>query len=167
MPDRDVSRLYTASPPEPDHIPGFSVNGAVVKPVYGGGYASIARTWKKGDTIRFALPMPVQRLRASDKIAATVGKVALRYGPLIYNIEQIDQDINGVLSPSAPLRTEWRGDLLGGVTVIKGVFTNGEPMTAIPNFARYNRNPPEPPPAPPVPRLPAPPATSVVWIREQ
>lgn len=166
-PDRDVSRLYTASPPEPDHIPAFSVNGAVVKPVYGDGYASIARTWKKGDIIRFALPMPVQRLRASDKIAATVGKVALRYGPLIYNIEQIDQDINGVLSPSAPLRTEWRGDLLGGVTVIKGVFTNGAPMTAIPNFARYNRNPPAPPPAPPVPRLPAPPATSVVWIREQ
>ena len=35
---------------------------------------------------------------ASEKIAATSGKVALRYGPLVYNIEQVDQDITGALA---------------------------------------------------------------------
>ena len=36
---------------------------------------------------------------------------------------------------------EWRADLLNGVNVIKGTFADGAPMLAIPNFARYNRNP--------------------------
>jgi uncharacterized protein len=182
IPERDVSSLYVASPPEPDSILAFSVNGSIVKPVFAGGYASIARTWNKGDTIQFTLLMPVQRVRASEKIAATKGKVALRVGPLVYNIEQIDQDIHGALDPSALLTTEWRGELLGGVSVIKGAFTDGSPLTAIPNFARYNRNPPAPPPpppappaprpapgaaaAPPAPRPPAAPATSIVWISE-
>ncbi len=62
------------------------------------GYAAIARTWKAGDRIELELPMAVQRVHASEKIAATAGKVALRYGPLVYNIEQVDQDISGALA---------------------------------------------------------------------
>ena len=150
VPNRDVSSLYTSTP-SANGITSIKVNGVAVKPAIVNGYAEIARTWKKGDTIEFELPMVVQRVRASDKIIATApatspvkGKVALRYGPLVYNIEQVDQDITGVLDPSARLTTEWRGDLLGGVTVIKGTFADGAPMTAIPNFARYNRNPPAP-----------------------
>ena len=38
-----------------------------------------------------------------DKIAATKGRVALRYGPLIYSLESVDQKLNGVLRPDA----EW------------------------------------------------------------
>src|SRR5260221_2655771 len=175
VPDRDVSSLYTASPAA-GGLTRIAVNGTAVKPEMTNGYASISRAWTKGDRIELTLPMPVQRVRASDKIAAVKGKVALRVGPLLYNIEQVDQDITGALDPSAPLTTEWRGDLLGGVTVIKGRFANGAPMTAIPNFARYNRNPPGPPyvpppptprpapgtaAAPPPPRPAAPPATSL------
>jgi DUF1680 family protein len=188
VPNRDVSSLYTATP-NANGIAVMSVNGSIVKPAIANGYASIARTWKAGDRIEFELPMPVQRVRASEKIAADQGKVALRYGPLTYNIEQVDQDIDGVLDSSARLTTEWRGDLLSGVTVIKGAFANGAPMTAIPNYARYNRNPPAPPyvplpppppppargttaspaavVAPPAPRPAPPPATSIVWIRER
>jgi DUF1680 family protein len=182
VPNRDVSSLYTSTP-NANGIGAISVNGSIVKPAIANGYAAIARTWKAGDRIEFELPMPVQRVRASEKIAADQGKVALRYGPLTYNIEQVDQDIEGVLNPSARLTPEWRGDLLGGVTVIKGTFAGGAPLTAIPNFARYNRNPPAPeyvpppPPAPrpapgttaaapPQPRPASPPATSIVWIRE-
>ena len=39
------------------------------------------------------------------------------------------------------MKTEWRGDLLGGVTVIKGAWADGSPLTAIPNYARCNRAP--------------------------
>jgi len=180
VPDGDVSSLYTASPAA-GGLTRIAVNGTAVKPEMTNGYASISRAWTKGDRIELTLPMPVQRVRASDKIAAVKGKVALRVGPLLYNIEQVDQDITGALDPSAPLTTEWRGDLLGGVTVIKGRFANGAPMTAIPNFARYNRNPPAPPyvpppptprpapgtaAAPPPPRPAPPPATSLVWMTE-
>jgi hypothetical protein len=188
VPNRDVSSLYTASP-EANGITSISVNGSPVKPAIVNGYATVARTWKRGDRIDLDLPMVVQRVRASDKIAADQGKVALRYGPLLYNIEQVDQDITGALDQTSRLTPEWRGELLGGVTVIKGTFAGGAPMTAIPNYARYNRNPPAPayvpppppppPPAPgsaastaaavapPAPRPAPPPATSVVWIMER
>src|SRR5262249_35997740 len=80
-----------------------------------------------------------QRIKADERIAATRGSVALRYGPLIYNAERADQsDISQPLSP-APLTPEWRGDLLGGVTVIKGQWEDNSPMLAIPNYARENR----------------------------
>lgn len=177
VPNRDVSQLYTATPAA-DGIASLTVNGRKVTPVIADGYASIVRTWRAGDTIELALPMRVQRVHATDKIEADRGRVALRYGPLVYNIEQVDQPIDGALARTATLTPEWRGDLLGGVTVIRGTFADGGAMTAIPNFARYNRNPPPPPPppeqaraapvpgAPRPPRPPPPPATSIVWIRE-
>ena len=33
-----------------------------------------------------------------------------------------------MLPPDAPLTTEWRPDLLGGVTVIRGKFADGKPV---------------------------------------
>jgi hypothetical protein len=103
--------------------------------------------------------------------------VALRYGPLVYNIEKVDVgDIGKVLPPDAPLTTEWRPDLLGGVMVIKGTFADGSPMIAIPNYARMNREPvplaPASPPAgspgtTPGARPAPPPVASVVWINER
>jgi DUF1680 family protein len=180
VPDCNVSSLYTASPAA-GGLGQVTVNGSAVKPVMASGYASIARAWKKGDRIELTLPMPAQRVRASDKIAATKGKVALRFGPLLYNIEQVDQDITAALDSSAALTPEWRGDLLGGVMVIRSRFSGGAPLVAIPNFARYNRSPAAPPyvpppptarpvsgtpAAPPPPRPAPPPATSIVWITE-
>jgi hypothetical protein len=183
VPNRDVSRLYTAKPAA-NGLTRLSVNGASATPATVDGYAVITRAWKKGDTIAFELPMPVQRVYASEKIAADKDKVALRVGPLVYNIEQVDQDITGVLDPTATLTTAWRGDLLGGVTVIRGAFADGTPMIAIPNYARFNRNPPAPPyvpppprpatpppaaaaPAPAAPPAPRPAPQSIVWIRER
>ncbi|HTJ29823.1 MAG TPA: hypothetical protein VL346_04960, partial [Acidobacteriaceae bacterium] len=47
---------------------------------------------------------------------------------------QIDRKLG-----KAPLRTEWRPDLLGGVMVIEGEWADGAKLTAIPNYARMNR----------------------------
>lgn len=145
IPTRDVSTLYTATP-NADGLTSVRVNGRRVTPVVSNGYASITRTWKAGDTVVCVLPMTVQRVYASDKISANIGRVALRYGPLVYNIEKVDQNIDAVLPPRAPLTTQWRGDLLGGVTVITGAFADGSPLLAIPHYARFNRNPAPPPP---------------------
>ena len=186
VPKRDVSSLYRAEP-KGDGITQFKLNGVVTKPAVLDGYVSVARRWKKGDTIEFTLPMPVQRVYGSDKIVGggtqpppVKDKVALRVGPLVYNIEQVDQDITKTLPPTSPLKTEWRGDFLNGVNVITSTFADGTPMLAIPNFARYNRNPPAPPPpppappappavagAPPAPRPAPPPVTSLIWIKEK
>lgn len=174
-PRRDVSTLYRATPLG-DGLTRVAVNGVPVKAVVTRGYVAIARAWKRGDTIDILLPMPVQRVHGSDRIVGggdrpspTGDKVALRIGPLVYNIEQVDQDIRGVLPHSAPLAAEWREGLLEGVNVITGRFADGTAMMAIPNFARYNRNPPDPPPVtPPGAKEPTPPPpTSIVWIREK
>jgi len=175
MPNRDVSSLY-ASKPAANGIAAIAVNGTRVTPEIANGYATILRTWKAGDRIEIELPMTVQRVYASDKIEANKGRVALRYGPLVYNFERVDQDITAAVSPTAALSTEWRPDLLNGVVVIKGSFADGKPMLAIPNYARYNRNPPAPPYTPPPPAPPAgqsaaprpapEPAESIIWIRE-
>ncbi len=149
VPNRSVSELY-ASTPQSDGIDSIAVNGAAVKPAIEDGYAVIARDWKAGDTIELSLPMHVQRIKADAHIAATRGRVALRVGPLIYNLESVDQPIDGVLAPSAPLSTEWRADLLGGVVVIKGAFTDGKPFIAVPNYARLNRG-----------------GRSIVWVKDE
>ncbi|MBN1568820.1 MAG: glycoside hydrolase family 127 protein [Acidobacteria bacterium] len=161
VPNRDISVLYKNSP-EVNQIVSLSVNGSPVEPAIHKGYAVITRTWNRGDKIDLVLPLKVQRVKAIDKIEANRGKVALRYGPLVYNIEQVDQDIAKALSPSAPLTTEWKPDLLGGVVVIKGQFSDGSPMTAIPNFARTNRDPASPAEQ----RAKLPPPVSIVWITE-
>jgi DUF1680 family protein len=171
VPDRGVSSLYKNTP-DANGITSLAVNGQAVKPAIEKGYAVITRAWKAGDKVDLVLPMKVQRVRASDKIEDTRNKVALRYGPLIYNIEQVDQSIDKALSPNSPLTAEWKGDLLGGVMVIKGKFADGSPMMAIPNYARTNRDkamPLEgslPLGADGAVRLTQRPPTSIVWMRE-
>jgi DUF1680 family protein len=118
--------------------------------------------------------MKVQRVRASEPIEADQGKVALRYGPIVYSIEKVDQDITKPLASDAPLKAEWRPDLLGGVMAVTGQFADGAPLLAIPNFARMNREPAATPattpPAqgnPPGTRPAPQPPVSVVWITEK
>ena len=164
VPSRNHSALYTATP-EVSGLTALAVNGAKVKPVIEKGYAVITRNWKAGDKIELELPMQVQRVRASEKIAADHDRVALRYGPLIYNIEKTDQDITQPVSPNTPLAAEWRGDLLGGVMAIQGKFADGSPLLAIPNFARMNRLPGPPPEAPENRRGPRE-IDSLVWMKE-
>jgi DUF1680 family protein len=138
VPNREVSELYTSTP-KSNGITSISVNSSAINPHIEKGYAVITRTWKAGDKIDLKLPMKVQRVKASDKVAATAGRVALRYGPLIYSAERVDQDLNNVLNPESALSTKWKGDFLGGVLVIKGTWADGSALTAIPNYARSNR----------------------------
>jgi DUF1680 family protein len=159
VPDRNVSVLYKSTP-DAKGLTSLTVNGASVKPVIEKGYAVITRNWRAGDRIGFEIPMTVQRIRASEKIAANRNKVALQYGPLMYNIEKVDQDITQPLAPDSTLTSEWRPDLLGGVVVIRGNFAGGAPLMAIPNFSRMNRE------LPPIDASPTRIPTSIVWIRE-
>ncbi|RYZ44301.1 MAG: hypothetical protein EOP49_27425, partial [Sphingobacteriales bacterium] len=143
VPDRKTSDLYTPLPAVKG-IRSLSVNGKMIKADIRDGYAVIRRTWKKGDKVKVVLPMEIQKVTADERIEADRGRVALRYGPLIYNVEaadnaNIDQPIG-----NAPLSLEWRKDLLGGVMTIKGKWADGSPLLAIPNYARLNRIPTTP-----------------------
>jgi DUF1680 family protein len=138
VPNRTTSELYTPTPAV-SGLKTLAVNGKAMKPKIENGYAVITRDWKAGDKIEFELPMEVQRIKCDEKVAANRGLVALRYGPLIYNVELADQANIDQAVGKETFTTEWRGDLLGGVMVIKGKWADGKPLMAIPNYARCNR----------------------------
>jgi len=148
VPDRGVSQLYKSNP-DANGIKSLAVNGQTIQPTIEKGYALISREWKAGDKVELELPMVVQRVHASDKIVADRGRVALRYGPLVYVVESADQKVDGLLAPDSALTTEWQPDLLHGVTVIRGTFADGSKMQAVPYYVRNNRG-----------------GRAVVWIKE-
>lgn len=139
VPDRTTSELYTPSPAA-GGLKSLSVNGKPVRVNIVNGYASIKRTWKSGDKVLFVLPMEVQVITPHPKIETTKNRIALRYGPLVYNVEKADQpDIEKYIG-KGPLSIEWQEDMLNGIMAIKGKWEDGTPLVAIPNFARNNRN---------------------------
>ena len=149
VPNRTTSELYTPTPTV-NGLKSLAVNGEKVLPKIENGYAVITREWKAGDKIELELPMEIQVVRADEHIKADRGHLALRYGPLIYNVETTDQPKLDLAPDLKSLATEWRGDLLGGVLAIKGKWSDGSPLLAIPNYARQNRGA----------------ATTAVWMKE-
>ncbi|HXT12757.1 MAG TPA: beta-L-arabinofuranosidase domain-containing protein [Candidatus Angelobacter sp.] len=138
IPNRQTSALYSEVP-EVSGYTSFAVNGKSVRPKIVKGYAVVTRKWKAGDHIDLELPMKPQRITADAHVKADQGRVALRYGPLIYNVERADQsDLSEALG-SGPIKAEWKPNLLDGVVTLDGTWADGQPMTAIPNFARMNR----------------------------
>jgi DUF1680 family protein len=138
IPDRTTSKLYKESPAMRG-VNSFAVNGQQVKPTIQKGYAVVTREWKAGDRIELELPMDPQRVVADSRIKADARRTALKYGPLIYNVESpdnrnVDQAVGG-----APLATQWRPDLLGGIVVITGKWADGSDLVAVPNYSRMNR----------------------------
>ena len=139
------------------------VNGANVPLQTERGYLKLTRTWAKGDKVELSLPMPAERIYAHPDVRQDQGRVALRRGPLVYCVEQ--QDVAGPvarmrLPVGVTLSSEWRGDLLGGVSVVKAdakladvavwgpslyrttaASETPSPLTAVPYYIWCNRGP--------------------------
>jgi DUF1680 family protein len=92
----------------PEWVEGatLAVNGETVnlESVVIDGYARLARTWEKGDTIELRLPLELRPQYASPKVRQDVGRVALARGPLIYCVEETDNggDLNAFVVPKTP-----------------------------------------------------------------
>ena len=104
------------------------VNGRPVDVPVGEGYAMIERPWRKGDTVELDFPMAPRLTEPHPRSDSTRGCVAIERGPIVYCLEQRDQEpsVNDVfmdvqLDETSPLQTAWRGDLLGGVMVVEAV----------------------------------------------
>ena len=149
VPRHETSSLYQDKP-KTGGIDNLRANGFALSPKIEDGYIAITREWHPGDQIDFNIPMEIHRVKADPLVLADRGRVALRYGPLIYNVESVDQNIDGTLSESAPLSLQWNPDLLGGVMVIRGAFRDGTKFQAIPNYVRNNRG-----------------GNSMVWIKDE
>ena len=123
VPGTLYSILGHVSGPAPERLT-LSVDGTRVPLVLKNGYAAIRRAWKKGDIIRVGLPMPVQRIVANDSLEDDRGKTALQRGPLVYCMEGVDA-IDGhvtdmVIPDSAAITHEFRGEILNGITMLRG-----------------------------------------------
>ena len=118
------------------------------------GYAVLSKTWKKGDVVEMDLPMDIRRVVANDKVGDDKGKVALQRGPIMYCAEWPDNKgmvSNIVLPDNVSLTSEYKPDLLNGVTILKGevsaihvnsdtdVSTGRQPFIAIPYYAWAHR----------------------------
>ena len=101
----------------------LSVNGTKVPLKIESGYAIINRTWNDGDQVELEIAMPMRRVIASEKVVADRGRVAIERGPLVYCLEEIDNDVpidKAILPDDTTLSTRFDPDLLGGIMVIEG-----------------------------------------------
>jgi len=145
------------------------VNGrAVESATTGGTYATVERTWQAGDVIELDLPMLPRLVEPHPRVDATRGSLAITRGPLVYCLEEVDQEaglnlLDVHIAPDAPLEATWREDLLGGVVAVKarGAVADTRPwedqlyrpltaerlpqraieLTAVPYYAWANRGP--------------------------
>ena len=123
-----------------DATPRVSVNDEAVPLSEEAGFATLVRRWKPGDVVAIDLPMPVRRVRAHHAVAAPVAFGVFNGFlpcPLVYAFEGVDNGgkvVGVALRQDAPLETEFREELFGGVTVVRA----GE-LLAVPYFAWANR----------------------------
>ena len=111
-----------AAVPADQRAATIAVNGGKLAPVEAvKGYARIRRAWRAGDAVELLLPMPIRRVYAHPAVEADRGRVALHRGPVVFCIEGVDNGaFDGLYLPrDAELTTEFRGDLLGGVQVVR------------------------------------------------
>lgn len=138
LPDRAESALYTVTPDVSGRYT-LTVNGrpAAVS-ASGDGYLRVTRTWRAGDELMFAFPLPVQRVACDARAAANRGRVAFQRGPIVYSFEQIDQKkplTTTIVPPAVRYTPVWQPGLFGGFYALRG----DDGLLAVPNFARLNR----------------------------
>ncbi len=65
------------------------------------GYYYIARSWSNNDTITLDFPMTVRRIRSNPRVRENNGKIALTRGPIVYCLEEKDnqKDLHLVTVP--------------------------------------------------------------------
>lgn len=155
---------WAENSPVPTDLYGFSdtqkapievlVNGKTIELTKEKGYINIERQWKKGDKVKLIMPMPVRRVVANAQVEDDKVKMAFERGPVVYCIEAADQHdkhvFNKYILPDAPVKYEFRKDLLNGVMILTGtarelvkegndIAEKEVPFTAIPYSTWDNR----------------------------
>jgi len=104
-----------------------AVNGRPQTGVKAGEYLAVRRTWTSGDVVKLLFPMGTEVIASNPRVAENRGQVAVRRGPIIYCMEELDQpkgvalaDISLNPSPSVgkEFQHDYKADLLDGVVVL-------------------------------------------------
>ncbi|MBD3413538.1 MAG: glycoside hydrolase family 127 protein [Candidatus Aminicenantes bacterium] len=139
---------------ESDEQVSLKLNGKELALNLEKGYAVIDRKWKEGDQIKVHFPMPVRRVVSHQNVESNQGRVSLQRGPVVFCAEWADNSglvSNLVLTDDVQLQSEFKPDLLKGLTVIKAeagalfetqegdVSRRKQEFTAIPYYSWAHR----------------------------
>ncbi len=99
------------------HVNGIEIDFSIKN-----GYAILEKEWDKNDQIELYLPMPVEEVIAHKNVKEDEGRFAIQRGPMVYCIEDKDQDsldIKNIVSVhSTGFTTQFEPDLLNGTQTI-------------------------------------------------
>ncbi|HMB99882.1 MAG TPA: glycoside hydrolase family 127 protein [Flavobacteriaceae bacterium] len=114
----------------------ITVNGKDYNAEIVDGYISITKQWNKNEEIEIDFPMEVKKIVSNPLVVENSNKLALEYGPLVYAIEEIDNQnsfdaISISENDSFSIRKE---EILGGVNTIEN-----DKLKAIPYYVWSNR----------------------------
>ncbi len=104
------------------------------------GYLRIEREWKADDCVELTLSMPIELVKAHPEVRENTGCVAIQRGPLVYCLEQVDNNVppylnvppeeaslsnrvllkHIIIPEDVNLEARFEPDLLDGVVVIHG-----------------------------------------------
>ena len=118
-------------------------------------YAVIDRSWANGDCVEIIADMSVQRVYSDERVVTNQGLVALKRGPLVYCLEEVDNTVEyygnvapyAILDKDAVFEEFVIDDLYGGVVAVSANAEfkeiNGDTheftLIAVPFYARSNR----------------------------
>lgn len=110
-------------------IPGWCENATLTvagEAISGtwGTYLRIKRNWQAGDVIELLMPMHAMFNEAHPYVEAARGCVAISRGPLVYCLEQHDQEkdasvLDATVDPSAPVAEIREAETLGGIVALR------------------------------------------------
>jgi len=104
-----------------------AVNGKAQSGIKAGEYLAIRRTWTAGDAVKLVFPMGTEVIASNPRVAENRGRVAVRRGPVIYCMEELDQakgvalaDVSLDLSPGGgkEFQHAYQAELLDGIVVL-------------------------------------------------
>ncbi|MES2809752.1 MAG: beta-L-arabinofuranosidase domain-containing protein [Bacteroidota bacterium] len=125
----------------------LKLNGKALPVKVNKGYATISRTWKKGDVIELGLPVQPRIVTVHDSVKTLQGKQVIAAGPIVYGFEELDNPglKNYSFGSKSALKMDRKPALLSNVNTISGQATNqaGQQVkfTAIPFYSIGNRQP--------------------------
>jgi uncharacterized protein len=119
-----------------------TVNGVPQRGLRAGEYFEIRRAWKAGDRVRLTLDVTPHLTESNPRVRESAGRVAVERGPLVYCLEQPDNEgapvLDIALRSQAPFDEEFRPDFLGGLMVLRrAASAPSKPAGELPLYAPF------------------------------
>ncbi|RAK08162.1 hypothetical protein C8C77_11068 [Halanaerobium saccharolyticum] len=86
------------------------------------GYLMINRNWENNDQVKLIFEMPVKRIKAHPKVVENKARFALKKGPLVYCLEEVDNEVplnELIITRESKINSEYE-EMLKGIHVLKG-----------------------------------------------